>query len=82
MRYAGQLRAARALLGWNQEMLAESSGVGIATVRRIEGQSARIRATSESVWALQSALEKAGVVFIPEEEGGSGPGVRLAKTPP
>ena len=44
MRYAGQLRAARALLGWNQDMLAESSGVGIATVRRLEGQTGRIRA--------------------------------------
>lgn len=82
MRYAGQLRAARALLGWNQEVLAESSGVGIATIRRIEGQSGRIRATSESVWALQSALEQAGVVFLAEGEGGLGPGVRLAKTPP
>jgi predicted transcriptional regulator len=82
MRYAGQLRAARALLGWNQDMLAESSGVGIATVRRLEGQSGRIRATSDSVWALQSALEKAGVVFISEDDAGLGPGVRLARTPP
>ncbi len=81
MRHAGQLRAARALLDWNQERLAEKSGVGIATIRRIEAQSGRIRATSDTVWGLQSALEGAGIIFIPEEDD-LGPGVRLARARP
>lgn len=77
MRSAEQLRAARALLDWSQDQLAEKSGVGVATVRRLEGQSGKLRTYSETLWKLQTALEEAGVIFIPEEDG-LGPGVRLA----
>ncbi len=80
MRHAEQLRAARALLGWNQDQLAEASGVGIATIRRMEAQKGPLRAISDTLWRLQSALEQAGVVFIPESDT-QGPGVRLARTP-
>ncbi len=78
MRHAEQLRAARALLGWNQEQLAEASSVGVATIRRLEAQSGPLRAISDTVWRLQSSLERAGVVFIPESDT-QGPGVRLAR---
>ena len=77
MRSAEQLRAARALLDWSQDQLAEKSGVGVATVRRLEGQSGKLRTYSETLWKLQTALEEAGVIFIPEAVG-LGPGVRLA----
>jgi transcriptional regulator with XRE-family HTH domain len=77
MRSAEQLRAARALLDWSQDQLAEKSGVGVATVRRLEGQSGKLRTYSETLWKLQTALEEAGVIFIPEADG-LGPGVRLA----
>ncbi|WP_373504762.1 multiprotein-bridging factor 1 family protein [Aestuariivirga sp.] len=80
MRYAEQLRAARALLGWTQDQLAAQSGVGIATIRRMEAQNGPIRAISDTVWRLQSALERAGVVFF-SEDGTHGPGVRLAGVP-
>jgi transcriptional regulator with XRE-family HTH domain len=76
MRHAEQLRAARALLGWNQEMLAERSRVGIATIRRLESQNGPIRAISDTLWRLQSCLEEAGVMFISEDDEG-GAGVRL-----
>ena len=33
-----QVKAARALLNWKQEHLAEQSGVGIATIRRLEAK--------------------------------------------
>src|SRR5450759_412787 len=36
MLHAAQIRAARALLGWRQEQLAKASGVGTATIQRIE----------------------------------------------
>lgn len=78
MRSAEQLRAARALLDWSQDQLAEKSGVGVATVRRLEGQSGRLRTYSETLWRLQSALEAAGIIFISDTDG-LGPGVRLAR---
>ena len=78
MRTAEQLRAARALLDWNQDQLAEKSGIGVATIRRLEGQSGNLRTYSDTLWRLQSALEEAGIIFIPEADG-LGPGVRLAR---
>ncbi len=71
-----QLRAARALIGWSQPELAERSGVGIATVRRMEGARGLPKTTAENVWKVQRALEDAGVVFIDQNEE-VGPGVRL-----
>ncbi len=79
MRIAAQLRAARSLLGWKQTELAKKSGVGIATIRRLEAQSDILRGMSETVWKLQKALENGGVIFIDGDES-TGPGVRLAKS--
>ena len=80
MRYAEQLRAGRALLDWSQDTLAERSDVGVATIRRLEGQSGILRGSIRTVWALQAALEQGGVIFLSEEDG-LGPGVRLALPP-
>ena len=70
-----QLRAARGLLKWSQDRLADASGVAISTVRRMEANEGRLRGNAENVWKIQRALEDAGVVFI--DENGGGPGVRL-----
>ncbi len=72
---AGQLKAARGLLGWNQDQLAAVSGVAISTIRRMEGKDGRIGGYAENVWKVQKAIEDAGVVFI--NENGGGAGVRL-----
>ena len=72
-----QIRAARSLLGWEQKTLADRSGLGIATIKRMEAIPGPVRGTAESVWAVQEALEKAGIVFIYSDER-KGPGVRLA----
>ena len=72
-----QIRAARALLGWEQKTLAERAGLGIATIKRMESSPGPVRGTAESVWAVQEALERAGIVFIHGAER-KGPGVRLA----
>lgn len=70
-----QCRAARALLDWSQQHLAEKSGVGIVTIRQLEaGANAPRRATLDVV---RRALEGAGVEFI--DKNGGGPGVRLKK---
>ena len=71
-----QLRAARALIGWSQPELAERSGVGIATIRRMEGARGLPKTTAENVWKVQQALEDAGVVFT-EQDYDRGPGVHL-----
>jgi transcriptional regulator with XRE-family HTH domain len=71
-----QLRAARAILGWSQPEVAQAAGVSSMTVKRAEG-SGQPPAAGESVAAIRSALESAGVIFV--DENGEGPGVRLRK---
>ena len=74
---SAQLRAARALLRWSAQELANASKVGVATIRRVEVIEGEIPVTSANEAALRKALEAAGVVFIDENGGGSG--VRLRK---
>jgi transcriptional regulator with XRE-family HTH domain len=73
-----QIRAARALLGWRQDELSKSSGVGTATIRRIENGGSPISGNISTVMRIQAAFEKAGVLFINEDES-AGVGVRLTK---
>lgn len=71
-----QCRAARALLGWKALDLASASGLAIGTVNRFEA-GALVRKTS--VFAMQEALQDAGLEFI--SVGGQslrgGEGVRI-----
>jgi len=70
-----QCRAARGLLAWSQEELAQRARVGVVTVHQLEaGISQPRRATLDVV---RRAFEIAGVEFI--DENGGGPGVRLRK---
>jgi transcriptional regulator with XRE-family HTH domain len=74
---ATQIRAARALLGWSQPTLAKASGVSLPTIVRMESQAGPGRSAAANVDAVQRALEGSGVLFIPADESGAGPGVRL-----
>jgi transcriptional regulator with XRE-family HTH domain len=70
-----QCRAARGLIDWSQQRLAETAKVANSTIRNFEnGHSSPMNATLD---VLQRALEAAGVIFV--EENGDGPGVRLRK---
>ncbi len=69
------LRAARGLLGWTQEGLAQRAKVGLGTVRRMEDFDGPVRARTETLGKVVRALEKAGVEFLNDER----PGVRLRK---
>ena len=72
---SSQCRAARGLLDWTQQDLADRAGLGIVTVRQVEaGMSDPRRATLK---VIRLALEAAGVEFI--DENGGGPGVRLRR---
>jgi predicted transcriptional regulator len=68
-----QIRAARSLVGWEQQELAKRSGVAISTVRRLEGLSGAICARNRTILKLRCAFERAGIEFI----GDPNPGVRL-----
>jgi len=76
MMQSKQIRAARSLLGWNQSQLSDASGVNVGTIKRMEKDDEGLQnAYNKNVIAVQSALEKAGIEFIPENGGGVG--VRL-----
>jgi hypothetical protein len=73
----GQLRAARALVRWSADELAERSRVASATILDAEGEDGPISVMAADARATRLALEKAGVEFI--AENGGGVAVRLAK---
>lgn len=73
-----QIKAARALLGLGQVELSKLAGVGLRTVKRIE-LAEEISGSAQTLWKIQTALEEAGVEFIPEDDT-KGPGVRLKRT--
>jgi transcriptional regulator with XRE-family HTH domain len=72
---SSQCRAARGLLDWTQQELADRAGVGVVTVRQFEGELNEPRRATLEV--IGRALEAAGVEFI--QENGGGPGVRFQK---
>jgi len=72
-----QVRAARALLRWEQRDLADASGVSLPSVKRLETQPGELAAQERTIVELRKALEKAGIEFI--AANGGGPGVRLRK---
>ena len=73
-----QIRAARALLGWRQEDLSKASGVGTATIHRIEKSNRAITGYVSTIVRIQAAFEYAGVLFIDDDET-AGIGLRLTK---
>jgi transcriptional regulator with XRE-family HTH domain len=76
---AGQLRAARALVGIDQRELAALSGLSVPTIQRMEASDGVIRGTVYSLMKLIAALEAAGVELIAEGtlSPSGGRGVRL-----
>ncbi len=73
----GQVRAARAMLRWTAQDLADASGVGVATIRRMEVNDGLPSGQIRSLSAIQTAFEHAGIEFVGTPE--DGPGVRLKK---
>ena len=69
------IRAARALLRWEQRHLSEASSVSLPTIKRLETKPGVLAAHHSTVTALKRALETAGVEFT----NGDQPGVRLTK---
>ena len=70
-----QIRAARALLRITAQDLSTASGVGLATIKRLEAGDGLPPAHAQTLDKLTKALESAGVEFLGTPE--DGPGVRL-----
>ena len=78
---AGQLRASRALLGIDQRTLAESAGLSLPTIQRMEASDGVVRGNVNSLMKLVSALETLGIELIADNAASQngGRGVRLKR---
>jgi len=73
-----QIKAARALLGWKGQDLADKSGVGVATLRRYEAQDGMPNANKFVIKAIKTCLEEAGIIFSGDPL--TDPGIKLRKS--
>jgi predicted transcriptional regulator len=71
-----QLRAARALVGWSRQDLADASDVSTPAIRDFEAMISDSKQGTVLKW--QRALEAAGVAFLNEDDH-AGAGVRWKK---
>ena len=67
-----QIRAARALLRWTADTLAIKSGIGVATIRRLELMEGVPSGNIKTLLAIKTALEEAGVEFVGTPNEGAG----------
>jgi hypothetical protein len=67
-----QIRAARALLRWSSANLSEFSGVGTATIKRLEVMSGVPTGHVRTLMAIKAAFEIAGIEFLGNPEDGAG----------
>jgi predicted transcriptional regulator len=65
-----QIRAARALLGWSQQQLADRAIVSLNAVTRLE--KGKVDSRVSTISAIEKTLSKAGVEFLPAGEKGEG----------
>ena len=65
---ARQSRAARALLGWTQETLADKARISLTALKRLESESGlEVYGTTRD--QARRALEAAGIVFLSTDRG-------------
>ncbi len=84
MKTAGQLRAARALLGIDQKTLADMAGVSLPTIQRMEASDGTVRGVVDTLTKVIEALNRAGVDLIGDNarSDAGGRGVRLREPNP
>lgn len=58
-----QIRAARALLGWTQQMLADRATVSLTALKRMEA-TAGLRVFESTSDQVRRALEAEGIAFV------------------
>jgi predicted transcriptional regulator len=79
MMTSAQLKAARALLEMDQKTLAQSSGVSLTTIRRMEASGGIVKSNVGTLNKIMEALDHHGVTLINNdtESLSGGRGVRL-----
>ena len=82
---AGQMRAARALLGIDQRQLAELAGVSLPTIQRMEASEGVVRGVIDTLTKVIEAFDRAGVALLGEgvasPEGGRGVRLKASRSP-
>ncbi len=63
-----QVRAARALLNWTQETLADTAVVALTALKRLESESG-LPVREDTRDQVRRALETNGIVFITSDRG-------------
>ena len=76
---AMQMRAARALLGIDQQKLADLAGISLPTIQRMEASEGNVRGVVDTLTKVVAAFDLAGVELIAEyaPSTGHGRGVRF-----
>lgn len=69
---SGQIKAARGLLSWTVQKLADQSGLGFTTIVRMESADGVPPSQAKTLDAVRKAIEKAGVEFTgsPDSQAG------------
>jgi predicted transcriptional regulator len=65
-----QIRAARALLGWSQQQLADRAILSLNAVARLE--KAKVDSRVSTLTAIKKVVTKAGIDFLPAGKEGKG----------
>jgi len=60
-----QVRAARALLNWSQQMLADEASLSITPITRLENE--MVDSRGSTLVLVRQALERAGIEFVNEK---------------
>ncbi|MEZ5850079.1 MAG: helix-turn-helix transcriptional regulator [Hyphomicrobiaceae bacterium] len=76
---AAQMRAARALLGIDQQTLADMAEVSLPTIQRMEASQGNVRGVVDTLTKVVQAFDTAGIELIAENtpSQGKGRGVRF-----
>lgn len=76
---AAQMRAGRALLGIDQQTLANLADVSLPTIQRMESSQGNVRGVVDTLMKVIQAFDRAGIELIAENtpSHGKGRGVRF-----
>jgi predicted transcriptional regulator len=79
---AAQMRAGRALLGIDQQTLADLAGVSLPTIQRMEASTGNVRGVVDTLTKVVEAFSQAGVELIGENAASEGQvrGVRFRES--